>query len=267
MKKAILLVAFGTRMQEARKALDNIDAKAREAFPGEEIRWAYTSRFIRAKLAQEGNPPDSPEMAIVRLLDERFTHLAILSLHVMPGEEFHRLHHNAQLFAKMIGGFQQIVIAPPLLSSYTDMTRVAEAMLKHIPSDRKPDEAVIFMGHGNKKHPADAMYAAMNYVMQELDRNVHMGTVSGRPELNDILPRLHGAGSRKVHLMPFMTVAGEHVRSDMAGNGPDSWKSLLELNGFTCTALFNGIAEYPEIVDVWLGHLRTALTRLGGDAG
>ena len=49
-KKAILLVAFGTSIPEAQTAYDQIDAAVKKTFPGTEIRWAFTSKIIRAKL-------------------------------------------------------------------------------------------------------------------------------------------------------------------------------------------------------------------------
>jgi sirohydrochlorin cobaltochelatase len=51
-------------------------------------------------------------------------------------------------------------------------------------------------------------------------------------------------------------VAGDHARNDMAGDKPDSWKSILSKDGFTCEAVHKGTAEYPEIVNVWVDHLR-----------
>ncbi len=53
-KKAILLVAFGTSVPEARKVFERIDEQTRKEFPGVEVRWAFTSKIIRAKLAKEG---------------------------------------------------------------------------------------------------------------------------------------------------------------------------------------------------------------------
>jgi len=53
-----------------------------------------------------------------------------------------------------------------------------------------------------------------------------------------------------------MAVAGDHARNDMAGNGPDSWKSLLGKEGFTVEPVLRGTAEIPEIVDLWVDHLK-----------
>lgn len=261
-KKAILLAAFGTTVSEALKALDQVEGRVKEAFPGVEVRWGYTSSIVRNKLAKQGKVLDSPETALSKLMDEGFTHVAVLSLHTIPGEEFHGLSGNVRLFGQMEGGFDKILVAWPLLSSHEDMVRVAQAMMKHIPAGRKPQDAVLLMGHGSANHPSDAIYLAMNQVLRDLDPNVHVATVEGYPTLEDVLPKLEEKKVKKVYLMPFMAVAGDHARNDMAGDEPDSWKSILAKKGYTCEVVLKGTVEYPEIVDVWLDHLRIALAHL-----
>lgn len=262
MKRAILAVTFGAGGPEARKAYDQIDARVKDAFPDAEIRWAYTSRAIRAKQARLEMPLDSPEVALARLMEENYTHVAVLSLHTIPGIEFHQLHHNAMLFGEMKGGFQCIRVARPLLSSHADLLRAAAALMRHIPEDRNPKDAVLFMGHGSKNHPAGALYSAMNHILQDVSENVYVATLGAYPTLNDILPKLVGKSVRRVYLIPLMSVVGSHVRKDMAGEQPDSWKSLLTRSGFACEIIMKGTAEYPEIVEIWLDHLKDALPEL-----
>ena len=60
--------------------------------------------------------------------------------------------------------------------------------------------------------------------------------------------------------MPFMSVAGDHARNDMAGGEEDSWQSILAGAGITSVPILKGTAEYDEIVDIWLDHLRGALS-------
>lgn len=259
-RKAILLVAFGTSDPEAAKAFDLVEKRARERFPDLELRWAYTSRMIRSKLAKEGKVLDSPEIALAKLMDQGCTHVAVLSLHTIPGEEFHELYQNSLLFGQMSGGFQRILVARPLLSSAKDMLDVGEALLKSIPN-RKASEAVIFMGHGTKHHPSDAIYLAMNHVFQELDANAHVAAVEGRSSLENVIPKLKKRNVKKVFLFPLMAVAGDHAKNDMAGDDPDSWKSILTSRGFKVEPILSGTAEIPEIVDVWLDHLKAAVSQ------
>jgi len=97
-KKAILLVAFGTSDPEAARAFELVEKRARERFPDVEMRWAYTSKMIRTKLSKQGKRLDSPETAFAMLMDEGYTHVAVLSLHTIPGEEFHELYQKRPTF-------------------------------------------------------------------------------------------------------------------------------------------------------------------------
>ncbi len=258
MKKAILLVAFGTSIPEAQKVFGVIDQRVKKEFPGVEVRWGYTSKIIRKKLAGQGKKIDSPEVALAKLMDDGYTHVAVLSLHTIPGAEFHDLYSNAHLFEQMADGFQQVLVARPLLSSHEDMTRVVKALLSSVPKDRKPQDALVFMGHGSEHHPADAVYTAFNALLQKEDANAFLGTVEGYPTLDDILPALKAKGIKKAYLIPFMLVAGDHARNDMAGDEPDSWKSILKANGIEAVPVLKGTGENPQIVDVWVDHLKAA---------
>ena len=261
-KKAILLVAFGTSVPEGEKAYAQVEQQTKAAFPDVDVRWAYTSKTIRAKLAARGRTLDSPETALARMMDEGISRVAILSLHVIPGEEFHDLHRNAMFFSQMAGGFERVLVARPLLSSHDDLVRVATVLVKRISASIPPDDGVLLMGHGTPNHPADAIYSAINYLLQDMAPNTLVATVSGYLTIDDVLPRLKEKKVKKITLAPLMAVAGDHARNDMAGQRGDSWKSVLEANGFTCDVVLSGIAEYPEVVEIWLDHLREAFSQL-----
>ena len=80
-----------------------------------------------------------------------------------------------------------------------------------------------------------------------MDPNVLVGTVEGFPEIGDVQKDLAAAKIKKVWLMPFMSVAGDHAQNDMAGDEDDSWKSVLTKAGFECRAALKGLAAYPQV--------------------
>jgi len=256
-KKGILLVAFGSSYPQAQASFENIEAEVKKNFPKVPVHWAYTSKIIRQKLAKEGQDLDSVAMALARMMDEGFTHVAVQSLHTIGGAEFHDLMSIVNGFEAMSGGFDKIRVGYPLLAASHDLEAVRDAMLENIPDERKQDEAVILMGHGTH-HPSNAFYQAMAYLFQHKDPNVFVGVVEGSPLLKDILPELRSKGIKKAWLMPFMSVAGDHVRNDMAGGEPDSWKSVLEKEGIETEAVLKGTAEFDNIVDIWVSHLKGA---------
>ena len=256
-KKGILLVAFGTTVPEAQISFENIERSVKKAFPGVPVRWGYTSRTIIRKMGEKGIQLATPEEALSSMMRENFTHVAVQSLHVMPGAEFHGLVKNVQRFAGMSKGLKKVIVGDPLMTTSEDVQRVAENFLKIIPPERRKTDAVVFMGHGTH-HPANVYYAALNYHVQKLDPNVFVGTVEGWPEIDDITSDLKKNRIKKAYLMPFMTVAGDHARNDMAGPAADSWKSMLEKEGINCVVVLKGTAEFQEFVDIWVDHLRAA---------
>ncbi len=259
-KKGILLVAFGTSISKAQISYQNIERAVRTRFPDIPIRWAYTSAFIREKLAKQGQPIDSVETALAKMMDEKFTHVAVQSLHTIAGWEFHDLHKNAMLFGDMAGGFDHIIVGNPLLAAESDFERVVDAFLKNIPTSRRKGDAVILMGHGTS-HPSNAAYAALMYHFQRKDPHVFVGTVEGTPEITEIKEMLLTQNIKTAYLIPFMSVAGDHAMNDMAGEEEDSWKSILTQTGITCRPVLKGTAEYDEIVKIWVDHLKTALAQ------
>jgi sirohydrochlorin cobaltochelatase len=258
-KKGILLVAFGTSIPEAQVAFDNIDRKAKEAFPGIPVRWAFTSRIIRKKLAKEGKQLDSVATALARMMDDDFTHVAVQSLHTIGGEEFHDLVRTAHGFRDMRGGLERVLVGYPLLATEEDMARVAEIMIRHIPEERKKHEGVVLMGHGTH-HPSNAFYPALTMHLQQKDPYVFLGTVEGAPTIEDIKALLLAKEVKKAYLMPFMSVAGDHARNDLAGDEEDSWKTILTQAGIECVPVLKGTAEYDDMVDVWIDHLKMAMS-------
>ena len=258
-KKGILLVAFGSSIPEAQVSFKNIDQKVKSAFPKIPVRWAYTSSIIRHKLAKQGKYLDSVEIALAKMMDEGFTHVAVQSLHTIAGEEFHDLRRNAYAFSNMAGGFDRILVGYPLLGTEEDLIRARDAIIQHIPKARMKNEAVVLMGHGTP-HPSNAFYAAMMFHFQQKDSNIFVGTVEGAPEIDDVKAMLLKKNIKKAYLMPFMSVAGDHARNDMAGKEKDSWKSILTATGIECIPILKGTAEYDEIVAIWVDHLKTVMS-------
>jgi sirohydrochlorin cobaltochelatase len=256
-KVGILLVAFGSSEKSAQVSFDHIDRKVKAKYAGIPVRWAYTSHIIRKKLAKEGRQLDSPEVALSRMMDENFTHVAVQSLHTIGGAEYHDLRRTVGAF-KAMGGFQKIILGYPLLSTQADLARAVDAVMTIIPNERKKKEAVVLMGHGTH-HPANAFYAALMFQLQLKDPNIFVGTVEGYPELGLLKDLILKKGIKKAWLMPFMSVAGDHAKNDMAGDDDDSWKSQLTKAGVKTIPVLKGTAEFDAFADIWVDHIQGPL--------
>lgn len=270
MNTGILLAAFGSSNPMAHLTLSRFDAKVRDAFPGVPVRWAFTSGVIRRRLANKGKKTDSVLKALEKMRFERFERVAVQSLHVIPGREFNDLAAVCRDMGEtavpktqgVLGkGFKKVLLGAPLLSGARDVRRAAEAIVRHIPEERAPGEAVVLMGHGTW-HEGDAMYQKLSDAVRPHDADVHIGTMDGAGSVTDIANKLASQGVRRAWLMPLLAVVGAHALHDMAGEHPESWKSILEARGIACTPVMTSAAEYDGFAAIWVDHLREVMGRL-----
>lgn len=257
-KTGILLVSFGSSYPETRATFTHIEEEVKAAFPGQEIRWAFTSKFIRKKLRRRGEQIDSPAEALAKMGEEGFQKVAVQSLHVIPGEEYENLKKTVEAFSGMPKGIEEAKLGAPLLYHHKDMEALAAVLVRNLPEEIGAKDAVVFMGHGTQ-HMANVYYPGMQYYLSQKNPNVFLATVEGYPELNEVMEKLEQRKWRKVYLLPFMTIAGDHARNDMAGEESDSWQSQLEAKGYQVEAVLRGMADEKEVVQIWIEHLKEVL--------
>jgi sirohydrochlorin cobaltochelatase len=273
---AILLVVFGTSYPEAQAAYENIERVYREEFPQAEVRIAFTSDYIRRKLLDRDNVTiDNPLTALAHLNDEGYTDVVVQSLHVIPGEEFHDLANIVESVRGIEGkfGFRNLVLGEPLLMNLEDYRNVSRALASQFEqnttgTERTPHSsprdagqmAVIFMGHGTE-HSANSAYSQMANILAEDHENVFLGTVEGYPGYDEVLASLNESGVKKARLIPLMVVAGDHALNDLTGNESESWKSMLEKEGFEIDYNLLGMGENDGIVEIFVGHTKEAFAK------
>ena len=267
MKKAILVVSFGTTVQATRAAnIDMLESEAAAGFPEWEVRRAFTSATVRARIAsEEGLVIDPPSEALAKLAHEGFQSVMIQPTHVIPGEEYDRLVEAITPFCRE-KAFDSLKLGRPLLyyegnePSQPDDYRIAvEALKTQLPAN-EPDEPgkVVLMGHGSG-HFADRCYDLFQERLDSAGLPVFTATVEGSRTFEDALDWLERSGVRKVVLMPFMLVAGDHAINDMAGPEEDSWESRLRDAGYEVSSHLRGLGENPAFRSIYLDHLRAAL--------
>ena len=109
----------------------------------------------------------------------------------------------------------------------------------------------VFCTHGMlQKTVTDYMLKAKGY------ENFHVGTIEGYPTFDTMLAKLKASGVKKVMLMPFMFVAGDHANNDMAGDEEDSWKSMFMASGKfdSVDTQIVGLGQIPAIQDLYVAH-------------
>ncbi len=255
----ILVVSFGTSYADTRKkTIEAIENRIQEAYPEALAARAWTSGMIIRKLKNRDNyHVDTVKEAVEKMASQGVKKLFVQPTHVINGIE------NEQMIQDVLeykNEFEEILFGAPLLTSEDDSCQVIEALMEEM-GPVSEDTALVFMGHGTT-HYANTVYAALDYRMKDMGyKNVFLGTVEAYPSLETMKRRLKEGGYKKVILAPFMIVAGDHARHDMASDEEDSWKYALEQEGYEITCVLKGLGEYQGIQKLFLQHIEDEWNR------
>ncbi len=259
-KEGMLLVMFGTSYDSAKVALDNIEADYKKLYQEKgPVEVAYTSSFIRKKLKERGVSVFSIDEAMHALAAKGVTDLRIQSFHVAPAAEY---NETERMVVKHLienpKHFSQAKLGAPLLTSSQDMRKVVDVVLAAIPKERKPEDAVIFMGHGNNHGPGDLVLQATATTLHAKDAHAYLACVEGALTFDDVFQHIKAQKYTRVWLMPFMIVAGDHAVNDLVGPEADSWASLLKKEGFEVRSHVIGLGQIQGIRDIFMEHTKNA---------
>lgn len=262
-KDAILVMTFGTTFADTRaKTIDAVEAAIQKAHPDIPVFEAYTSHIIIDRVkAKEGIQKMTPEEAFSKLKAEGYTRVAVVSLDVIPGMEY---SYDSIITKMQMSKFKELSLATPLMyfqgteGEPDQVIDFLNAVKSQFPAMGKED-ATLIMAHGTP-HPGNAYYSVIQDRIEKLGmNNVFVYSVEGRPNLDDVIPKLKAKGFKNVTLMPIMMVAGDHANNDMAGDEPDSHKSILTKAGFKVNTYIHGLGENENVRALYIQRANEAL--------
>ena len=264
-EKELLVVSFGTSYQDSRREdIGAIEEALAEAFPDWSVRRAFTSQIVIDHVRErDGEEIDSVSEALERATANGVRRLAILPTHLMAGFEYDELNRTLDEHLSR-WPFDAGASGLPLLTKDEDFDVVADALIDLTKQYDDGKTAIVFMGHGTEAD-ANAVYAKMQDVLtQKGAAHCYVGTVEATPSLDDVLAAVKNGDYRRVVLRPLMLVAGDHANNDMAGDEPDSWKSVFEAAGYEVECVLEGLGRVEAVQALYIAHAQAAIDELGG---
>ena len=261
-KDAMVVMSFGTTYKDTRvKTIDATVDAIKAAHPNTKVITAFTSHIIRDRIQQkEGITYPTPEEALAELKKDGYTRVALASLDVIPGMEY---NYDAAVYNLYKNDFKKMTLGTSLMywmgqENQTDQViETLKAVQSQFPKLGKED-GLLIMAHGTPD-PSNAYYSVIQDRIHTLGmKNVFIYTVEGTPNLEQVIPQLKLHGIKHVTLMPFMMVAGDHANNDMAGNEPDSHKTILEKEGFKVDTYIHGLGENQNIRNLFVERANEA---------
>ena len=246
MDRGILVTSFGTSHIDTRKkTIEAIENMVKEKYGAENVERAFTSGIIRKIIKKkEGVHVYDQEAGLEAMKRKGYDEIITMSTHILDGIEYSKLSDR---YGK---------ITKPLLYRQKDYDRIVE---NEEFNDLSGNDALIFMGHGSESN-ADRSYDILQEKYKNSGKdNILIATVEGKVTIEDIIEKLKERRYRKILLKPFMIVAGDHAKNDMASNEDGSWKSLLERSGYEVQVQLTGMGEYRFIQDMFMEKLEEVL--------
>ncbi len=282
---AIIIASFGTTVPTAVQSIVNIYTKAREAYPGTEVKVTFTSNIIRSVWqerqteAQEWIDMGIPEeilyvkniiSTIGDLREEGYRNIIVQPTHMFYMEQSQDLKAYVDAIASIQTTkekwrpFDKLVMGRPALGMpgdrydyHKDMATAVTTLAADAQLAEEEGALLVYMGHGNE-HWSTGIYAETQKKMREVYPAVktYIGVVEGMPAIDDLLPAMNHSGIKKVILKPFMIVAGDHAVNDMAGEEADSWKSILLKEGYEVQPVLEGLGSNDAFVQIFIDHIK-----------
>lgn len=280
-EKEILVVSFGTSYNDSRaRDIQGIEEALEQAYPDWSVRRAFTAQIIINHVqARDGEFIDNIQQALDRAVANGVKQLVVQPTHLMHGSEYDEMMEAIEAYRSQ---FESVAVAEPLLGEVgndatvinPDKAAVAQAITASALADAGYDSletaaadgtAFVFLGHGTA-HVAKVSYSQMQTQLDTLGYdNAWIGTVEGKPEdtsAEAVIEAVKDAGYTKVVLRPLMVVAGDHANNDMAGEDPDSWKSLFTAAGLEVEVQIAGLGSVPAVQQLYVDHTGEAMASL-----
>lgn len=256
-KPVILAVSFGTSYNDSReKTIGAIEKALEKEYPNYEVRRAFTAQIVIDILKERDKiEVDNVKQAMERLVADGVKDVIIQPTHIMSGYEYDDVVKEVKAYESK---FNSLKIAKTMLIEDSDYDAMA-AMIEATTKDYNVDgNAIVYMGHGTE-HAANETYAKLQQKLTAKGMsNYFIGTVEAEPSVEDVLELVKAGGYKKVVLIPFMIVCGDHANNDMAGDEEDSWKSVFEGAGYEVVCVVEGLGGIPAVQEILTEHAQAA---------
>ena len=163
-----------------------------------------------------------------------------MSLHILGGIEYSKLDSSYG------------EVTEPLLKTEEDYVKIVN---NEEFNNLEGNDAIVFMGHGTESAADIAYQKLQEKYIKAGKNNIFVATVEGEVTIEDIIEKLKTRDYKRILLKPFMIVAGDHAKNDMASDDEDSWKTMLKNEGYEVTALLKGMGEYEFVQEMFMDKL------------
>jgi len=245
-RTALVLLTNGTTDPEGLAVLEEIDAWMRRRFPDKALCWAFRSPRILAVLQNQGIMMHGLPQTLAHLARLGFTAVVVQSLSVATAGEVACAPASLQV---QTGG--PLLEAPAAVAELIDILRL----------DLDADEPTVVVAHGSEQDAgARERLQALAAGLEARFPRLVVASLKGWPGLVP-LQRLRELVQKtgRVRFVPLLLTAGHHLRTDILGDQPQSWRHRLGAREVCCS---EPLGRNPAVLEIFARQIEAALQRL-----
>lgn len=282
MKKAILIVSFGSSNLDAYKLIEefinNIKLSLREEIF---IQCVFTSNILIKRIKEKNNIDVlNINEALNKLSNEGYEEVVLQPLHMIDGKDCDSLREVVELNKCK---FNKMNLNQTLLINKGRNTRESALnIVNAIKINVEKEKYVVLVGHGSNRCSDNCCYTSNNgkkcistaskscnddcyleieKAFESIGYNkVIIGTLEGNRRKELILKELKNKKINEVEILPLLVLPGNHVIKDIKGE--NSWESLFDENNIRVKVKLKSLLEYKEIQKLYIDMLKKALFNL-----
>ena len=123
MKKALVIVSFGTTYEKGRQDIEAVERVLTRAAEGYDVFRAYTSSIVRKVLKSRGEIVPSLEEVLEKLANESYDTVFVQPTHLLCGSEYDEKIHMP--YMRYAGRFLDGGIGKPLIADNVDLLKMS----------------------------------------------------------------------------------------------------------------------------------------------
>ena len=260
MRKAILLVCFGTANKDAiENCIVPMEEKIRKEFNNKYlVLKSFTSKtLINILKIEENISVLRIDEALFYLSSEGYDEVVIQPLHVMAGPEYDDIKDIMDTYSK---SFISLKIGKTLLGyKEKELGKACDRFIGAISSEVPKDKNVVLVGHGLKNGSNESYYKLEERFIELGYDKLLIGTIDGERNVDVIISELKEKGIKETLIIPILILPGNHAKKDIE-SGEKSWAQRFRNEGIEVDVNMKALLQYEKIRSVYVEEIRVLIS-------
>lgn len=258
MRKAILLVCFGTANKEAiENCLIPMEDEIREEFNNKYlVLKAFTSKIlIRMLKSKYDISVVRIDEALFYLSSEGYEEVIIQPLHVMAGKEYEDIKEVMKNYSY---SFKSLKIGKTLLGfKGKELEKACDRVINLVKIEK--DKNIVLIGHGSRTGSNESYYKLEERFKYLGYEKLLIGTLDGERNQEVIINELREKEIKEVIVMSLLILPGNHAKKQIE-SGEKSLVHKLRNEGIKVEVNMKALLEYEEIRNIYKKEISRLIT-------